>query len=92
MHSSGSISARRTSTARPAHSAGTASPPQRGRRCSAGSAATRWPGTTSAISSHQKHVMAVSTRPLSGIGSAMITSKALTRSEATMSRRSSPAS
>ena len=36
--------------------------------------------------------MAVSTRPLSGIGSAMTTSNALTRSEATMRRRSSPAS
>ena len=59
---------------------------------STGSTARMVPGTTSAISSHQKHVMAVSTRPLSGIGSAMITSNALTRSEATMSSRSCPAS
>ena len=58
----------------------------------AGSAVIWLPGTTSAISSHQKQVMAVSTRPLSAMGSAMITSNALTRSEATMSRRSSPAS
>ncbi len=36
--------------------------------------------------------MAVSTRPLSGMGSAMITSKAEIRSEATMSNRPSPAS
>ncbi len=59
---------------------------------SSGSAASSVPGTTSDTSSHQKTVMAVSTRPLLAIGSAMITSKALTRSEATMSRRSSPAS
>ena len=58
----------------------------------AGSAVIWVPGTTSAISSHQKLVMAVSTRPLSVMGSAMITSNALTRSEATMSRRPSPAS
>ena len=58
----------------------------------AGSTATRVPGTTSAISSHQKQVIAVSTRPFCGMGSAMITSKALTRSEATMSSRPSPAS
>ena len=59
---------------------------------STGSTASSEPGTTSAISSHQKQVIAVSTRPLSGIGSAMTTSKALTRSEATMSSRSCPAS
>ena len=50
------------------------------------------PGTTSAISSLQNQVMAVRTRPLLAIGSAMMTSNALTRSDATMSRRSSPAS
>ena len=36
--------------------------------------------------------MAVSTRPLSGMGSAKTTSKALIRSEATMTSSSSPAS
>ena len=36
--------------------------------------------------------MAVNTRPLSAMGSAMITSNALTRSEATMTRRPPPAS
>ena len=36
--------------------------------------------------------MAVSTRPLSVMGSAMTTSNALTRSEATNSKRPSPAS
>ena len=91
MHSSGSISARRTRTARPAHSGGSGMPPSAA-EISAGSTASREPGMTSAISSHQKHVMAVNTRPLSGIGSVMMTSKALTRSEATMSRRSCPAS
>ena len=91
MHSRGSISARRTSMARPAHSGGSALPPSAA-EISTGSAASSVPGTTSAISSNQKQVMAVSTRPLSGIGSAMTTSNALTRSEATMTRRSSPAS
>ncbi len=59
---------------------------------SVGSAANWVPGTTSAISPLQNHVIAVSTRPFSAIGSAMITSNALTRSEATMSNRPSPAS
>ena len=58
----------------------------------AGSAVIWDPGTMSAISSHQKLVMAVSTRPLSVMGSAMTTSNALTRSDATMRRRPSPAS
>jgi hypothetical protein len=44
----------------------------------------------SASWSNQKADMAVSTRPLSGMGSAMITSKAEMRSLVTMSRRSSP--
>ena len=57
-----------------------------------GSAVIWAPGTTSAISSHQKLVMAVSTRPLLAMGSAMMTSNALTRSEATINRRPSPAS
>ncbi len=58
----------------------------------AGSAVIWLPGTTSASSSHQKVVVAVSTRPLSVMGSAMMTSNALTRSEATISRRPAPAS
>ncbi len=90
MHSSWSISARRTSWARPAQPPGRAAPSASS--ISAGSTATMLPGTTSAISSHQKDVMAVSTRPLSAMGSAMMTSNALTRSEATMRSRPSPAS
>ena len=43
-------------------------------------------------SSNQNALIAVSTRPLSGTGSAMTTSKALSRSEATISRSPSPAS
>ena len=58
----------------------------------AGSAVRSEPGARSASSSHQKAVMAVSTRPLSGMGSAITTSKALMRSEATISSRPSPAS
>ena len=91
MHSSWSISACRTRTARPAQSAGNAAPPSASAMAT-GSAVIWVPGTTSAISSHQKLVMAVSTRPLSVMGSAMITSNALTRSEATMRRRPRPAS
>ena len=84
------MSARLTSTARPAQSAGRAAPSARS--MAAGSTASNVPGTTSAISSHQKQVMAVSTRPLSTMGSAMTTSNALTRSDATMTRRPPPAS
>ena len=91
MHSSGSISARRTRAARPAQPSRRAPPPS-ARSISAGSTARIVPGTTSAISSHQNQVMAVSTRPLSAMGSAMMTSNALTRSDATMSSRPSPAS
>ena len=91
MHSRWSISARRTRTARPAQSAGSAAPPSAS-AIATGSAVICDPGTMSAISSHQKLVMAVNTRPLSVMGSAMITSNALTRSEATMTRRPSPAS
>ena len=92
MHSSGTISARRTSTARPAPAVGQGAAAAAPRSISAGSTARIVPGTTSAISSHQNAVMAVSTRPFSGMGSAMTTSNALTRSEATMSSRPSPAS
>ncbi len=79
MHSMGSIWARRTSSARPsidppgtassrAAAAGTRA------RISSGSAVTTEPGASPASSSHQKAVMAVSTRPLSGMGSAKTTS------------------
>ena len=91
MHSRWSISAARTRTARPAQSAGSAAPPSASAMAT-GSAVIWLPGTTSAISSHQKVVMAVSTRPLFVMGSAITTSNALTRSEATISRRPSPAS
>ena len=91
MHSSWSISARRTRAARPGQPSGSAPLPS---ACSisAGSTARMVPGTTSAISSHQNEVMAVSTRPFSAMGSAMMTSNALTRSDATMRSRPSPAS
>ena len=92
MHSMSSISARWTSIDRPARwsePTGQAGAPS-GK--SAGSALIRWLGARSASSSSQCRVMAVSTRPLSGMGSAMITSKAEIRSEATISRRPSPAS
>ena len=56
------------------------------------SALIRWLGARSESSSNQYAVMAVSTLPLSGMGSAMITSKAEMRSEATISSRPSPAS
>ncbi len=46
----------------------------------------------SPVWSYQKALIAVSTRPFCGIGSANTTSKALTRSEATMSRVSAPVS
>ncbi len=92
MHSMSSISARWTSIARPAREA---SPPGRADARSgksAGSALMRWLGARSDSSSSQAAVIAVSTRPLSGIGSSMITSNAEIRSEATMSNRPSPAS
>jgi len=50
----------------------------------------RWLGATLASCPDQNAVMAVSTRPLSGMGSAMTTSKAEMRSEVTMANRSSP--
>ena len=89
MHSIGSISALRQSMMRPARS-GSAAATSAGR--SARSVDTRWLPATSPSCSNQKADMAVSTRPLSGIGSAMTTSKAEMRSEVTISRRSSPTS
>ena len=79
----GSISALRTSMARPARSS-----PATPAGNSAGSTLTRWLGATSAVSSSQKAVMAVSTLPLWGILSAITTSKAEMRSEATNSSTS----
>jgi hypothetical protein len=79
MHSMGSISARRTTMARPASS------PSSTMR-------TRWLGAMSASRSSQKAVRAVRTRPLWGMGSSRTTSKAEMRSDVTMSRRPSPAS
>ena len=85
MHSTGSISQRRTSIIRPASCSS---------RASGGSAATsvemRWFGATSRSCSNQKALIAVSTRPLPGTGSSITTSKADKRSDATMRRRSSP--
>ena len=87
MHSTGSISASRHSITRPAR-AGSCAPSGR----SARSVEMRWLSTTSRICSNQNADMAVSTRPLSGIGSAMTTSNAEMRSEVTISSRPSPAS
>ena len=89
MHSTGSISARRVSMTRPARSASSATFCADGGR-SARSVERRWPGTTSASWSNQNADMAVSTRPLCGMGSSITTSKAEMRSLVTMSRRSSP--
>ena len=84
MHSIDSMSAFRTTMDRPARS-GRSNP-------AGGSSETRWLGARSVISSNQNAVMAVSTRPLSGIGSAITTSKAEMRSDVTNSRLPSPAS
>ena len=52
----------------------------------------RWLPTTPSRCSNQKADIAVSTRPLSGIGSAITTSNAEIRSDVTISRRPSPTS
>ena len=88
MHSTGSMSARRTSIVRPALSGIALASDGK----SSGSTDTRWFGAMSANSSSQNAVIAVSTRPLSGMGSAITTSKADMRSEATNSNCPSPAS
>jgi hypothetical protein len=82
MHSTGSISQRRTSMIRPAS-------PGSARAGGVSSVETRWLPPRSPRSSNQNALIAVSTRPLSGTGSAMTTSKALSRSDATISRRPS---
>src|SRR3954469_6460630 len=53
---------------------------------------TRWLATTGASSSNQNALMAVRIRPLSGMGSAITTSNAEMRSDATISNWPSPAS
>ncbi len=87
MHSIGSISAFRHSITRPAQSGRWA---LSGR--SARSVLMRWLPTTPSNCSNQNADMAVSTRPLSGMGSAITTSNAERRSDVTISRRPSPAS
>ena len=72
MHSTGSISRRRTSTARPATASGT-------------SVETTWLGTTSASCSNHHSDSCVRTLPLSGISLSRMWSNAEIRSEATSS-------
>ena len=55
-------------------------------------AETKWDGKTSASFPNQNALTWVRTRPFSGIGSSMTTSKALIRSLATSRRWSGPAS
>jgi hypothetical protein len=88
MHSIGSMSARRTSIARPATSSISAATGG----SSAGSVATRCVGAIPASWPAKYAVIAVSTRPLSGTGSAKTRSKAEILSDATMSSRPSPTS
>ena len=85
MHSIGSISALWQSMTRPSQSSS-----RRSSGRSATSVEIRWLGATSASCSDQNSVIAVRTRPLSVMGSAMTTSKAEMRSEVTISSRSSP--
>jgi len=79
MHSIGSISARRHNMMRPSSS---------GRRADSGRSATsvetRWLPMTPDSASNQWADMAVRTRPLSGTGSAITTSNADSRSDATI--------
>ena len=89
MHSTGSIWALVVSITRPSRSASAATACAEGGR-SARAVETRWPGTTSDSSANQKADIAVRTRPLCGIGSAMTTSNAEMRSLVTISSRSSP--
>ena len=91
MHSSGTMSARRTSMARPDRSPSSPTP-STAPAISDGSEVTIAFSTTSATSSHQNAVIAVRTRPFCGIGSANTTSKALIRSDATINSASVPAS
>ena len=89
MHSSGTISARRASIARPASPAISAIPGTEA-AISSGSHVRCAQRTTPVSCSHQNDVIAVSTLPLSGMGSSITTSNAEMRSEATSKRRSSP--
>jgi len=71
---------------------------ERPRTCAASSGATtlsgacpvRWLGTMAARRSNQNSAMRVSSAPLPGMGSPMMTSNALMRSEAIIRMRSSP--
>src|SRR6266566_2606105 len=81
---------RRHSIIRPrrsSRSAGSAGPPP---GMSSGSTPTRWFATRSAVRSNQNRERPVRTLPLSGIAVGRTMSKALRRSDATRSRRSSP--
>jgi hypothetical protein len=75
----------RTSIARPA-----TAPAVSGK--SVGSHEIAWFGTMPAVRSNHHHDNAVSTRPLSGMSSGSTTSYTDTRSDATISNRSWPAS
>ena len=93
MHSIGSISALWQSIVRPVQWAGNPGAcPLRLEPISSGPVAKRCPGTTSDKRSNQKADIAVSTRPFSGIGSAMTTSNAEIRSEVTINNRFSSTS
>src|SRR5436309_2679539 len=72
MHSIGSISARRTTMERPARSA---NPPA----LAGGLIETKLLGVSSVVCSSQNAVMAVSSRPLSGLGPSITTSNAYIR-------------
>ncbi len=82
MHSIGSISARRTTIIRPAHSSG----------APAYDSPIRWFGAMSPRWSNQKTLIAVRMRPLSGTGSCITTSNADIRSDATITSDPSGAS
>ena len=87
MHSIANMSARRHSMNRPAIDSSCAAA---GR--SARSVEIKWFPTIPSNCWNQNADIAVSTRPLFGTGSAITTSKALMRSDATMSSRPSAAS
>src|SRR5258705_2623885 len=90
MTSIGSGWTRRQSIIRPrrsAASAGSDGPPP---GISSGATPTRWFATRSPVRPNQNRDRPVRTRPLSGIGVGRTTSKALSRSDAIRSRRSSP--
>src|SRR5712691_5874024 len=87
MTSIGSGSTRRQSIIRPRSSSASAGRPP---GMSSGATPTRWFATRSPVRPNQNRDRPVRTRPLSGIGVGSTTSKALSRSDATRRRRSSP--